>query len=118
MATATPTYGITQTSTTAGFVYAAKGNSANVPVTYVSWGDAARFVNWLANGEPSAGRTPHDGNRRLCLERQHGQRGAHGRDEKQHGDMGVADGRRVVQGRILQRRRDERGLLDLSDAKQ
>ncbi|HEV3137848.1 MAG TPA: SUMF1/EgtB/PvdO family nonheme iron enzyme, partial [Pirellulales bacterium] len=48
MATATPTYGITQTSTTAGFVYAAKGNSANVPVTYVDWGDAARFCNWLA----------------------------------------------------------------------
>jgi formylglycine-generating enzyme required for sulfatase activity len=52
MATATPTYGITQTSTTAGFVYAAKGNGANVPVTYVNWGSAARFVNWLANNEP------------------------------------------------------------------
>ena len=58
MATATPTYGITQTSTTAGFAYAAKGNSANVPVTYVSWGDAARFVNWIQNGEPNAPEGP------------------------------------------------------------
>ena len=58
MATATPTYGITQTSTTAGFVYAAKGNSANVPVTYVNWGDAARFVNWLANNEPNGPEGP------------------------------------------------------------
>ena len=53
MSNATPTYGITRTSTTAGYTYAAKGNSANVPVTYVSWGDAARFCNWLANDEPT-----------------------------------------------------------------
>lgn len=58
MATATPTYGVTQTSTTAGYVYAAKGNSENVPVTYVDWGDAARFVNWLANGEPAGPEGP------------------------------------------------------------
>jgi formylglycine-generating enzyme required for sulfatase activity len=58
MATATPTYGITQTSTSAGYVYAAKGNSANVPVTYVNWGSAARFVNWLANNEPTGPEGP------------------------------------------------------------
>ena len=26
------------------------GNSANLPITYVSWFDAARFCNWLHNG--------------------------------------------------------------------
>jgi sulfatase modifying factor 1 len=27
--------------------------SPNHPVTYVSWGDAARFANWMHNGQPS-----------------------------------------------------------------
>jgi len=58
MSSATPTYGITRTSTTAGYAYAAEGNSANVPVTYVSWGDAARFANWLQNGEPTGAEGP------------------------------------------------------------
>jgi len=53
MATATPTYGILRTSTSAGYSYALRSApSANVPVTYVDWGDASRFVNWLQNGEP------------------------------------------------------------------
>jgi formylglycine-generating enzyme required for sulfatase activity len=29
------------------------GSSANRPITYVSWFDAARFANWMANGQPS-----------------------------------------------------------------
>ena len=28
-------------------------NNSNFPVNYVSWGDAARFANWLANGQPT-----------------------------------------------------------------
>src|ERR1051325_949782 len=27
--------------------------SANHPITYVSWGDAARFANWLNNSQPT-----------------------------------------------------------------
>ncbi len=54
MSSATPTYGITRTTTSGSFSYSLVGNSANVPVTEVSWGDAARFVNWLQNGEPNA----------------------------------------------------------------
>jgi formylglycine-generating enzyme len=29
------------------------GNSANRPITYVSWFDAARFANWMTNGQGS-----------------------------------------------------------------
>jgi formylglycine-generating enzyme required for sulfatase activity len=29
--------------------------SADKPITYVSWGDAARFSNWLHNGQPGLG---------------------------------------------------------------
>ena len=29
------------------------GTSANRPITYVTWFDAARFVNWMANGQPT-----------------------------------------------------------------
>ena len=59
MATATPTYGIARTSTSSGYSYWLVGNSANVPVTYVNWGDAARFVNWLQNGEPTGPEGPN-----------------------------------------------------------
>ena len=51
MATDLPTVGITRTNSSGTVNYAVKGNG-NVPVFDVSWGDAARFVNWLANGEP------------------------------------------------------------------
>ena len=45
--------GIVQTGSAAsGFVYRVKGE-ALTPVTYVTWFDAARFCNWLQNGEPS-----------------------------------------------------------------
>ena len=29
------------------------GDSSNRPITYVSWFDAARFANWIANGQPT-----------------------------------------------------------------
>jgi formylglycine-generating enzyme required for sulfatase activity len=38
------------------YVYSSKGgdtNWDNRPVNYVSWGDAARFANWLHNGQPT-----------------------------------------------------------------
>jgi sulfatase modifying factor 1 len=33
--------------------YSVAADWANRPVNYVSWGDAARFANWLHNGEPT-----------------------------------------------------------------
>ena len=53
MATDLPTVGITRTSSSGTYCYAIKGNG-NVPVFDVSWGDAVRFVNWLANDQPTA----------------------------------------------------------------
>jgi formylglycine-generating enzyme len=34
------------------YVYTVDPAYTNRPVIYVSWGDAARFCNWLANGQP------------------------------------------------------------------
>jgi formylglycine-generating enzyme required for sulfatase activity len=44
--------GIAQTGASGGFTYSVIG-SPNHPVTKVSWGDAARFANWLHNGQPT-----------------------------------------------------------------
>ena len=43
--------GISQTGTSGNHHYSVIG-SPNKPVTFVSWGDAARFCNWLQNGQP------------------------------------------------------------------
>ena len=44
--------GITQTGSSGSYSYAVMGTGAR-PVTYVSWFDAARFANWVANGQPT-----------------------------------------------------------------
>jgi formylglycine-generating enzyme required for sulfatase activity len=43
--------GILRFGTSGFYSYSATG-SGNHPITYVSWGDAARFANWLHNGQP------------------------------------------------------------------
>ncbi|MFZ4696299.1 MAG: SUMF1/EgtB/PvdO family nonheme iron enzyme, partial [Verrucomicrobiia bacterium] len=48
--------GITQTGSSGSYSYAVMGTGAR-PVTYVSWFDAARFANWVANGQPTGGQT-------------------------------------------------------------
>jgi formylglycine-generating enzyme required for sulfatase activity len=35
------------------YTYTVASDWANRPVNYVSWGDAARFSNWLTNGQPT-----------------------------------------------------------------
>jgi hypothetical protein len=37
------------------YSYNVASGYANFPVSEVSWGDAARFCNWLANGQPATG---------------------------------------------------------------
>ena len=47
------TYGckIEQSGTVGNYSYNVASDWANRPVSYVSWGDAARFANWLTNGQ-------------------------------------------------------------------
>lgn len=52
MATAANTAGIAQRGSFNAHTYSVIG-SANHPVTWVSWWDAARFANWVANGQPT-----------------------------------------------------------------
>lgn len=35
------------------YTYSVAADWANRPVNFVSWGDAARFANWLTNGQPT-----------------------------------------------------------------
>lgn len=35
------------------YTYSVDANFVNRPVNYVSWGDSARFANWLHNGQPT-----------------------------------------------------------------
>ena len=45
--------GIARSGSSGSYTYSVIGSSANFPITYVSWGDAARFANWLQNGQPT-----------------------------------------------------------------
>jgi formylglycine-generating enzyme len=46
------TYGIARAGNPGGYTYSAAPGHANYPMIYLSWGDAARFCNWLQNGQP------------------------------------------------------------------
>ena len=46
-------YGITSSGTSGSYTYSVTSGFENKPVVYVSWFDAARFSNWLANGQGS-----------------------------------------------------------------
>lgn len=48
--------GINRTGTSGAYSYSVMtnaGSSGNRPISYVSWFDAARFANWMANGQPT-----------------------------------------------------------------
>lgn len=52
MATDPDSAGIARSGASGSYTYSVM-NSPNHPVTYVSWGDSARFANWLHNGQPT-----------------------------------------------------------------
>jgi sulfatase modifying factor 1 len=49
--TSMSSYGITRSGDSGSYTYSVTSTLANRPVVYVSWFDAARFANWLANGQ-------------------------------------------------------------------
>jgi formylglycine-generating enzyme required for sulfatase activity len=57
MATNLNIAGIAQNGMSGSFTYSVIG-SANHPISYVNWGDAARFANWLTNGQPTGAEGP------------------------------------------------------------
>jgi formylglycine-generating enzyme len=44
---------ILQNGASGSYTYSVASDCANRPVNYVSWGSAARFANWLHNGQPT-----------------------------------------------------------------
>jgi formylglycine-generating enzyme len=48
---------IRQMGSPGSFTYSVDPDWADRPVNYVSWGDAARFANWMHNGQPSGPQT-------------------------------------------------------------
>ena len=58
MATDLSTVRITQSGNSGSYAYAITGGNvqaANCPIFDITWGDAARFCNWLQNGQPTTG---------------------------------------------------------------
>ena len=54
MATDPNIAGVSRSGAPGSYSYGVIG-SPNKPVTYISWGDAVRFCNWLQNGQPGLG---------------------------------------------------------------
>jgi formylglycine-generating enzyme required for sulfatase activity len=44
---------IQRSGSSGNYTYTVAADRANRPVNYMSWGDAARFANWLTNGQPT-----------------------------------------------------------------
>ena len=57
MATRANSAGIARSGSSGTYVYSPIG-SPNQPIALVSWGDTARFANWLTNGQPTGMQGP------------------------------------------------------------
>ena len=53
--------GIIRTGISGTYTYYVPETYANLPVNWISWGDAARFCNWLQNGQHSDSSTTENG---------------------------------------------------------
>jgi formylglycine-generating enzyme required for sulfatase activity len=52
METAPQVAGIARSGVPGNYSYTVMGTEGNFPISFVDWGDAARFANWLHNGQP------------------------------------------------------------------
>src|SRR5262249_12950750 len=50
--------GIARSGSSGSYTYSVINNSGSLPITYVGWGEAARFTNWLQNGQPTGAEGP------------------------------------------------------------
>ncbi len=50
--------GIVKNGSAGSYTYSVLPGRTNMPVNYISWGDAARFCNWLQNGQPVGAEGP------------------------------------------------------------
>ena len=57
MGTDTQVGQISRSGSSGSYIYAVMNDTGNRPITYVSWYDGARFVNWMSNGQPSGAQT-------------------------------------------------------------
>ena len=101
-----PTISITHSGSSGNYSYTVTGSdphAANCPIFDVTWGNAARFCNWLQNGQPPAragrglrrrpGRTPQRCCHRCRVD---------GDKPQFRGDLLHPVGKRMVQGGLLQ----------------
>ena len=94
--------GIARGGSSGSYTYGVIGSSANLPITYVSWGDAARFANGLQNGQSTGAEGAGTTETGAVLAQRRCQR----RDTKRHHAQRRRDNRhpqreRVVQGGLL-----------------
>jgi formylglycine-generating enzyme required for sulfatase activity len=57
MGTDTQTARISKSGTIGSYTYAVMNNTGQLPISYVSWFDSARFANWMSNGQPRGAQT-------------------------------------------------------------
>ena len=102
-------HGITQSGSPGSYSYSVTGSYSKAAIVRsfdVTWGDAARFCNWLQNGQPDRGRgTGHDGNRGVHAQRRDHDSALMAVTRNAGADVLHSLGERMVQGGVLQGRR-------------
>ena len=115
-------FGITQSGSSGSYSYSVTGSyaqDANCPMFEVSWGDAARFCNWLQNGQPTGPEGDgHDRNWGVHAQWRDHKLSVTGNNPQHRGDLLHSVGKRMVQGGVLQGWEHQRRLLELSHEEQ